>query len=126
MSEAKNELPEESPDSNTYDLVKTRFEMRCMKVHDPFVYIRLHPQPETHGTLKPIQMKHSELLQFYIHLKFFSKDEKGKWQKCSFINAWVQDAHEREVASVVVDPQKLLEPTSKECTTYGWATLQQS
>ncbi len=101
----QSDSPEDDPENNTYELVKARFEERCMKVNDPFVYIRLHLQSDNHAILKPIQMKHSELLQYNVHLKYFTKDGRGKWQKRSFINEWVQDSHKREVHSLVVDPR---------------------
>lgn len=92
------------PERNTYEVVKKRFEAKCMKVSDPFVYIRLQEQSNTRS-LKPIQTKHSELLQYYVHLTFYAKDKKGVLTKMPFIQAWIKDPKKREVSSMVVDPQ---------------------
>jgi hypothetical protein len=93
------------PENNTYMLVKRRFEVQCMKVNDPFMYIRLSPQHDKGGAIKPIQTRHCELLQFYVAWKYFGKNKKGEWEKRSFIHAWVQDDKKREVSSVVFDPK---------------------
>ena len=95
------------PEHRTYEVVKQEFEEECMKVCDPFIYLRLQKQ-HCSRSRKPTQMKHVELQQYYAHLMFFEKDKKGDWTKKPFIQAWFKDPKKRQVSSMVVDPQGTL------------------
>jgi hypothetical protein len=108
--ESDSSEPESTPEKNSYQLVKARFEKECMKVRDPFVYIRIEKK---NGTCKSHQLKHTEFRQFYVHLSFYkfektknSKDGKGgAWVKRPFIDIWLADPNKLEVSSIVVDPK---------------------
>jgi len=98
------EFQARSVEHRTYKEAKIEFEEECMKVCDPFIYLRLQKQQGKHW-LKPIQMKHIELQHYYAHLTFDEKDKKGKLTKKPFIQAWIRDPNKRQVSCMVVDPQ---------------------
>ena len=64
-----------TPEECTYQLVKERFEKECLKVRDPFVYLRLE-KPEEGSICHPSQLKHTDLRQFYSHLFYYKFEKK--------------------------------------------------
>jgi len=89
----------EDPESNTYELVKNRFELSCFKVSSPFVYAKLVPGKNEPDLFNPVQLKH-----YFANKYFYECDENCAWKKCLFIPRWVGDVHIREVAEIVIDP----------------------
>jgi len=78
----------------TYEVVKSHFEKSCLRIRDPFVYIR------TEGNFIG-QLKHMEFRQFYMALVYTDDDGKTK----PFIDAWLMDLNKREASKIVVDPK---------------------
>lgn len=93
----------ENPDLNTYEMVKERFEKKCLKVKGPHCYVRTeegHPEPYLH--------KHTDLIQCFANLKYWGY--KGdKLMKLPFVPEWIQDAGNRTVEKIVVDPRNTMQ-----------------
>ena len=67
-----------SPEVNTYQIVKERFEKECMKVRNPFTYIRLEKTGIVCKPRLPSQLKHTELKQFCVHWLYYKFEETKK------------------------------------------------
>jgi hypothetical protein len=88
----------DDPETNTYDMVKARFELGCFKVKKPFCYARID---EDHD---PYLHSHVDLQHFYCHLKYWRKNKNGELVKLPFVPEWLQDPDKRTVERIVVDP----------------------
>lgn len=88
----------EDPETNTYDMVKARFELGCFKVKHPFYYARIE---EGHD---PYLHSHIDLQHFYCDLKYWGNNKNDELVKLPFVPAWLQDPSKRMVERIVVDP----------------------
>jgi hypothetical protein len=89
----------------TYEGCKCKFEKTNMKVMDPFIFLRV--VKAMNGTMRLTQFKPVEFRHFYRNWFYLSKNKKGMLEKKRFIDAWLDDPNQREVSSIVVDPQRV-------------------
>jgi hypothetical protein len=94
-----------NPETNTYEMVKARFELECCKVEYPFCYARNVPDSD------PYLHSHNNLKQFYCDWKYWKLDMCNTYKKFPFISAWLQDPRKRVVEtleSINKDPARTL------------------
>jgi hypothetical protein len=96
------ELPidEDDPDTNTYEMVKARFELQCFRMRKTFKYIKLELDEPDYIDI----LTHTDVLQYYCDMTYWGPDKKGNLEKLSFIHKWIHDPKKKNVKQVVVDP----------------------
>ena len=93
----------DDPDSNTYDMVKERFELVCFKVKVPFCYARIENGHD------PCLHSHVDLQHYYCDWTYWGPNKCGKEEKLKFISEWLRDPNKRVVEKIVVDPTNTVE-----------------
>ncbi len=85
--------------NNTYEMVKKRFELTCLKVRSPHVYLYFARE-------EPDMLTASALKDLHANLYYFEESEDGDAPKRHlFIRRWIGDVNLREYMEIVVDPQ---------------------
>ena len=92
-----------NPALNTYEMVKTRFELNNFKVKIPYCYARIEKGHD------PCLHSHLDLQHYYCDWKYWRKNGKGDLEKASFISSWLDDNTKRVVDSIVVDPTNTIQ-----------------
>lgn len=113
MSSEDSIMEDEDPESNSYERVKARFELRCFKVLSPFSYANIVDDASEPDFYTPTVIQ-----QLYANLYYFERDAQTReWVKRRFIKKWMGDVRIRTVKRIVVDPQ--LPPRSLQPDVYN-------
>lgn len=98
MQEDGSPIDPDDPASNTYDMVKERFELICFKVKVPFCYARIENGHD------PCLHSHVDLQHYFCDWTYWGLNKCGKEEKLTFISEWLRDPNKRVVEKIVVDP----------------------
>lgn len=89
---------EDNQHTNTYDLVKARFELKCFRMIKKCKYIKIN-------SLDDVDIiTHTEVSQYYSDWTYWGPDKDGNIEKLSFIHKWLHDINKHAVENIVVDP----------------------
>ena len=90
---------EDNPDTNTYEMVKARFELKCFQMIKRCKYIKVNLR---HDDVDIIT--HHEVLNHYCDWTYWGPDKNGKLDKLPFAYRWLHDFKKKRVENIVVDP----------------------
>ena len=98
LNQVEPPFDEDNQHTNTYDLVKARFELKCFRMIRKCKYIKINSPDDVDI------ITHTDVSQFYSDWTYWGPDKDGILEKLSFIHKWLHDINKRKVENIVVDP----------------------